>query len=86
MELESERRAWVEAYAERIEAVGLSSLALVLLEVSQALGFVGSQALLLVQPLIAGAVGSTTLSRAVCLLESPDLLEHMRTYLERREC
>jgi hypothetical protein len=73
---------WIEEWAARIEALGLSPLALSLLHVAQAFGFLGSQALLIVQPLTMGIVSETTFERTVALLESPDLRGELRARLE----
>jgi hypothetical protein len=73
---------WIEEWAKRIEALGLSPLALALLHVAQAFGFLGSQALLIVQPLATGVVSETTFERTVALLESPELLGELRARLE----
>ena len=79
---EIDRRTWIEEWAERIETSGFSSLALALLHVAQAFGFLGSQALLIVQPLATGVVSETTFERTVALLESPELLGELRARLE----
>ena len=83
MNSEAEQQAWVETWAQRIEALGLSPVALSLLESTRAFGFLGSQALLVAQPLATGIVDDTTVERAATLLDSPQLLERLRTYLER---
>jgi hypothetical protein len=79
---EAERQASVETWARRIEALGLATLALPLIEFARAFGFVGSQALLLAQPLMSGIVNETTLEQTVTLLDSPELLERLRLRLE----
>lgn len=79
---ETERQAWVETWARRIEALGLVPLALPLVEIARAFGFLGSQALLLAQPLMAGIVNETALEQAATLLDSPELLEQLRVHLE----
>jgi len=82
---EAEQRVWVETWARRINALGLSPVALSLLDIAHAFGFLGSQALLMAQPLVTGLVNDTTVERAVTLLDSPELLERLRTYLEGEE-
>jgi len=82
---ETEERAWVETWARRIEVMGLSPAALSLLEVAHAFGFLGSQALLMIQPLVTGIVDNATLERAIALLDSPELQDRLRAYLEREE-
>jgi hypothetical protein len=82
---DTEQQAWVETWARRLETLGLSPVALVLLEAARAFGFLGSQALLVVQPLVTGIVKDTTFERTVDLLESPDLLEQFRVCLKGEE-
>jgi hypothetical protein len=79
---ETDRGTWVGEWADRIEASGLSPIALLLLHVGQAFGFLGSQALLLVQPLVMGVVSDVTFERTVALLDSPELLGELRARLE----
>jgi hypothetical protein len=79
---ETEQQAWVEVWARRIEALGLSPVALSLLEIAQAFGFLGSQAFLIAQPMMAGIVNDTTIERTVALLDSPELLKRLRVCLE----
>ena len=82
MKSELKQPAWVETWARRIDALGLSSVTLSLLETARALGFLGSQALLMAQPLVTDLANDTTVERAVTLLDSPELLERLRAYLE----
>jgi hypothetical protein len=83
---ETERQVWVETWAKRIKTLGLSPVALPLLDVVQALGFLGSQALLMIQPLVTGIATDSTFERTVALLEDPELLEQLRACLEEGEC
>ena len=83
MNSEAEQQAWVETWAQRIEALGLSPVAMSLLESARAFGFLGSQALLVAQPLATGIVDDTTVEQAATLLDSPQLLKRLGTYLER---
>ena len=85
MSRDKEQQAWIETWARRIETLGLSSLALVLLEIAHTFGVLGSQVLLVAQPLMTGIVNDTALERAVDLLESPDMLERFRVCLEGGE-
>ena len=80
-----EQQAWIETWVRRIETLGLSPVALALLEIAHAFGFLGSQVLLVAQPLMTGIVNDTTLERAVDLLESPETLERFRVCLEGGE-
>ena len=83
---ETKQQAWVRTWARRIETVGLSPVVLPLLDVVQALGFLGSQALLLIQPLVKGIATDNTLERTMALLDNPELLEQLRARLEEGEC
>ncbi|MEE8391859.1 MAG: hypothetical protein V3S14_13830 [Anaerolineae bacterium] len=85
MSRETEQQAWVEAWARRIDALGLSPIVLPLLDVAHTFGFLGSQALLIAQPLAAGIVNNATIERTVTLLDSPELLDQLRAYLEKEE-
>jgi hypothetical protein len=76
---------WIETWAGRIESQGLSPVALLLLEIAHAFGFLGSQALLMAQPLITGMLNDSTIERTVALLESPELLEQLKACLEGEE-
>ena len=82
---ETDRQGWIEAWARRIEALELASLVLPLIDAAQAFGFLGSQALVLTQPLAAGFVSDETLDKAVTLLNDPGLLEQLRSSLSRGE-
>ncbi|MDY6877030.1 MAG: hypothetical protein SWK90_12615 [Chloroflexota bacterium] len=82
---EAEQQMWVKTWARRIDALGLSSVVLSLLDIAPAFGFLGSQALLMTQPFVTGLVNDTTIDRAVTLLDSSELLERLRTYLEGEE-
>lgn len=82
MSRDTEQQAWIETWARHIETLGLSPVALALLEIAHTFGFLGSQVLLVAQPLMTGIVNDTTLERAVDLLESPEMLERFRVCLE----
>jgi hypothetical protein len=83
--VEMEQQGWVEAWARRIEALGLTSLVLPFIDTAQALGFLGSQALVLTQPLAAGFVSDEALEKAMTLLNDPGLLEQLRSSLSKGE-
>ena len=74
---------WIEAWAERIEAGGFTQLVLPFLEIVRAYGFLGSQALLMIRPLLNGIVNATTLERVSALLDNPELVEQLRERLEK---
>jgi hypothetical protein len=79
---EQEQRSWIEAWARRVETLGLTPVALPLLEMAEAFGFLGSQVLLVIQPLVSGFVSNTGFERTVALLDSPELLDQFRVCLE----
>ena len=85
MSRDTEQQAWLETWARHIETLGLSPVALALLEIAHTFGFLGSQVLLVAQPLMTGIVNDTALERAVDLLESPEMLERFRVCLEGGE-
>lgn len=75
-ELSSERRdALIERLAQRIEGIGLSSAAILMLEAHKPLSFVGSQAILVLQPLLSFAIDSQTSQEYALLLEQRDNVE-----------
>ncbi len=68
--LSSERRdALIERLAQRIEGMGLSAAAILMLEAHKPLSFVGSQAILILQPLLSFAIASQTSQEYALLLE-----------------
>ncbi len=75
---------WLDQWAERIYHSGLSAAALPLLEISRALGFLASQALLLAQPVLAGFVDKESINRYVALLEDPAALDSLIERVERK--
>lgn len=84
MNNETAQPAWIEKWARRIEANGLSSLALLLIEAARPFGFLGSQALLAAQPLLTGVVDDTAIEQTTALMDSPDLLDRLRARLRAR--
>ena len=82
MSSQVEQPAWVEAWARRIEALGLSPVALALIETARALGLLGSQVLLVAQPLVTGITNDATLERISALLDDPELLDQLQLHLE----
>ena len=83
---EAEQQTWIKEWARRIETLALSPVALPLLEITQeitqAFGFLGSQALFIAQPLLSGIVSETTVERVATLLNDPGLLEQLKMRLE----
>jgi hypothetical protein len=76
---------WVESWADRVRALGLSAIALPLLEVARALGPVGSNALLAAQPLLAGLADDGPLVRLAVLLDDPSLIDQFEARLDRAD-
>ena len=85
MSSEPDEQAWIETWARRIETLGLSPVTPLLIELVRAFGFLGSQALVLAQPLMTGIVSETALERTAALLDSPELLDRLRAHLEKEE-
>ncbi len=85
MSIKTEQQTWIEVWAKRIDALGLSSITLTLFDIAHTFGFLGSQALLMAQPLVVGIVDDVTIERTVALLGSPELLEQLRICLEEEE-
>ncbi len=77
-----EQPAWVETWARRIEALGLSPVVLPLIEMARAYGLLGNQALLMAQPLVTGIANDATIERVSALLDDPELLERLQLHLE----
>jgi hypothetical protein len=79
---EAEHLDWVDKLARRIEQRGASSLALLLIEIARPFGFLGSQALLMAQPLLTGIIDNATVEQATILLDNPELLNRLSATLE----
>jgi hypothetical protein len=73
---------WVERWASCIEALDISSVVLPLLDLARPFGFLGSQGLYVVQPLLSGLLDDLTIERATTLMNSPRLQGQLRMYLE----
>lgn len=84
MNREIEQRAWVETWVRRIDRLGLLPVALSFLEIAAAFGFLGSQALFMIQPLLAGIIDDATFERTVTVLDSREWLEQFRIHLEEQ--
>jgi hypothetical protein len=74
-----------EAWARRIKTLGLSSLALLLLDVAGGLGVLGSHALLMIQPLASGIVDDAVMERTIAFLSSPDSIRGFKRRLSGEE-
>lgn len=82
---EIEQPVWIKKWARQIQALGLTSIALLAVEIARPFGFLGSQALFIAQPLLTGMVDSTAIEQATTLLDSPELLNRLRVCLEGGE-
>jgi len=67
----------IEAWAERMGAAGLTPLLVLLLELARPFGFLVGQALLLGEPLLAGAGGRRTLREAAEWLADPEQIDRL---------
>jgi hypothetical protein len=81
---EADQAQWLDHWATRIYGSGLTAVALPVLQVAQGLGFLASQALLLVQPVLAGLVDATSINRCLVLLEDPTMMEGLVERIERK--
>ena len=81
---ETDREQWLDHWAERIHCSGLAPVALTALEIGRGLGFLASQALLLVQPVLGDLVDGATVTRYAALLEDPVSLEGLIERIERK--
>jgi len=84
MDADPSRATWIEEWARRIEASGLSSIVLLLLDGLRAFRYLWSQALLIGRPLLGDIADSETLERFALLFDQPELLERLATCLEKR--
>ena len=82
---EVEQLDWVDNLARRIEEREASPLALLLIDIVRPFGFLGGQALLIAQPLLAGIVDDATVEQATTLLDDPELLNRLSSTLEGAE-
>ena len=84
-DLSDERRdVLIERLAQRVEAMGLTSAAILMLEAHKPLSFIGSQAILILQPLLSFAVDSQTSREYSQLLEQRANVELLIRRLERQ--
>jgi hypothetical protein len=83
MNREPEQQGWVLAWTERVEALGLSSMVLLLIEIARPFGLLGGQVLLALEPLLAGIVTDGTVTKVSALLQDPGLLNHLECHLEK---
>jgi hypothetical protein len=82
---EAEQSDWVDKLAGRIEQRGASSLALLLIEIARPFDFLGSQMLLMAQPLLTGIVADATVEQTTLLLDNPKLLNRLSATLKGAE-
>jgi hypothetical protein len=78
-------QAWVEAWVDQLETMGLSALALSLLETAYAFGFLISQTILVAQPVLSGIVSDARIEQATNLLNDPEQLDRVRQQLKKKE-
>ena len=77
---DSRRKQLIGEWVARLERWGLTPIAPLLLQTLQPLGFVGSQAILLGQPLLTLFTDAASLEELSSLLDDPDALDQ----IERR--
>jgi hypothetical protein len=82
MDDEEKQPAWLEMWARRISSPGLSPVVSLLIEIARPFGFLGSQALLMTQPLVTGVAGEETFEQILALLDDPDLLKRLEVCME----
>jgi len=75
----------IEGVAQRIESMGLATPAILMLEAHKPLSFLGSQALLILQPILTFALDPQTSSDYATLLEDRQNVELLIQRLERGE-
>ncbi len=84
-ELAEERKEQlIEAVARRIEALGLSTPAILMLEANKPLSFLGSQAILILQPILNFALDQSTSQEFAQLLADRQNVERLIQRLERQ--
>lgn len=83
MDEDVEQSAWIETWAERIEALGLSPIALLLLGSVRAFRELGCQAFLMARPLLSGIADDGLLEQVASLLGQPELLDRLVAHLEK---
>lgn len=74
----------IETLARRIEAMGLSTPAILMLEATRPLSFLGSQAIVMLQPLLSLIFDQTAGNDYAALLEDPRYVERLVQRLERQ--
>ena len=79
------QKAEIDRWAKLIELRGLSSLALPLLDLADAFGFLVGHACLAVEPLIRG-MSVDTFGQRASLLSRPELRQQLRDRLAARHC
>jgi len=72
----------IEALAQRLETWGLASPAAFFLEANKPFSFIGSQALLFLQPIIGLLVGERSMREYALLLEERDNIDRLLARLE----
>ncbi len=75
----------IEAWAQRVEAAGLMPIAVPLLELARAFGFLASQALLLSEPLLVGITSQSAVRQTAEWLEDPERVDRLLARLLEEE-
>jgi hypothetical protein len=84
MTFETGQALWIRDWADRIGALGLSPFVIPLLEIARAFGPVGSHVALAVEPFLSGLDGSGSVRRVASVLEDPELVDLLETFLNGR--
>lgn len=80
---EERRDELLDTIAQRIRGMGLATSAILMLEAHKPLSFLGSQVILILQPLLGFAFDDQTTRAAVALLEDRANVERLISRLER---
>jgi hypothetical protein len=83
--LSTPREQMIEIVAQRIETLGLATPAILMLEAHKPLSFLGSQALIVLQPILSFALDPQTSSAWSELLEDRSNIDLLIRRLERGE-
>ena len=81
---ETAQEQWLDQWADRIHHLGLSVVALPLLEIGRGFGFLVSQALLLSKPVLAGLIDQDRIDRYVTVLEDTAAWERLIEHVEQK--
>ena len=79
-----EHPAWIETWGRRSAALHLTPIVLALINIVRPFGFLGSQTLVMAQPLLTG-IADDGFRQAMVLLDDPEMLRQLEMYLEGEE-